>query len=73
MESGGGKTLDLSLLLNQIGGINIPNEEAAEDAGSLQAALSAQIHKPETNYENRGKATQDCTGPRENQESRAPK
>ena len=55
VESGNGKILDLELLLNQIGGIFKPDEEAPENDDSLQAAaLSTQIRK--TNYENRGAA-----------------
>ena len=61
-------TLDLELLLNQIGGTFKPNEEAPEDDDSLQAALSAQIRK--TNYENRA---HDHNGSEKNQESRSPK
>ncbi len=68
MEAGGGKTLDLELLFNQIGGIFKPCEEAPYDDGSLQAALLAQVRK--THYENRGAAVQDRTGPKKNQESR---
>jgi hypothetical protein len=41
VEAGGGKTLDLELLFNQIERIFKPDEEAPEDGRSLQAALSA--------------------------------
>ena len=41
VEAGDGKDLDLELLLNQIGGIFKPDEEATENDESLQAALSA--------------------------------
>ena len=54
VESGNGKILDLELLLNQIGGLFKPDEEAPENDDSLQVALSAQVRK--TNYENRGTA-----------------
>jgi hypothetical protein len=63
--------LDLELLFNQVVGIFRHYEEAPEDDGSLQAALSTQIRN--TNYENRGAAVQDCAGPKKNQESRPPK
>ena len=69
VESGNGKILDLELLLDQIGGIFKPNEEAPEDDDSLQAALSAQVRK--TNYENRGTAAYDCNMPKKKQESRS--
>ena len=49
VESGNGKSLDLELLLNQIGGKFKPDEEAPENYESLQAALSAQVQW--TNYE----------------------
>ena len=74
VESGNGKILDLKLLLNRIGGIYKPDEEAPENDDSFQAALSAssaQVRK--TNYENRGAATYDRNGPKKNQESRSRK
>jgi hypothetical protein len=52
----------LELLLNQIGGIFKPDEEAPEEDESLQGTLSIQVCK--TNYENRGAAAQNRTGPR---------
>ncbi len=51
-------------------GIFKPDEEAPEDDGSLQAALSAQVRK--TDYKNRGTAVQDRAWPNKNQESRSP-
>ena len=71
VESGNEKSLDLELLLYQIGGIFKPDEEAPENDESLQAALSAQVCK--TNYENRGAAAHDRNVPKKNQESRSPK
>ena len=68
---GDGKTLDLELLLNQIGGIFKPDEEASEDDDTLQAAISAQVRK--TNFEHRGAIANDRTGPKKSQESRSPK
>ena len=62
VESGNEKSLDLELLLYQIGGIFKPDEEAPENDESLQAALSAQVCK--TNYENRGAAAHDRNVPR---------
>ena len=70
-ESGNGKTLDLELWLNQIGGIFKQDEEAPEDDDSLQAALSAKICKK--NYENRGTAAYARNGLKKNQELRSPK
>ena len=49
VEAGDGKDLDMEILLNLIGGILKPDEEAAGDEESLQAALSAQVRK--SNYE----------------------
>ena len=54
VEADNGKDLDMEILLNLIGGIFKPEDEAAGDEESLQAALSAQVRKP--NYENRGMA-----------------
>ena len=50
VKAGEGKNLDLELLLNRIGGIFKPDEEATENDESLQVALSAQVR--EANYEN---------------------
>ena len=41
VEAGEGRDLDLELLLNRIGGIFKPDEEATENDESLQVALSA--------------------------------
>ena len=71
VESGNGLILDLKLLLNLIGGIFRPDEEALENDESLQATLSAQVRK--TNYENRGAAAYDRNGPKKNQDSKSPK
>ena len=49
VDFGNRKSLDLELLLNQIGEIFKPDEEAPEDDYSLQAALSVQVCK--TNFE----------------------
>ena len=57
VESENGKILGLELLLNRIGGIFKPDEEAPEDDDTLQAALSAQVRR--TNYENCGAAAHD--------------
>ncbi len=40
MEAGNDKTLDLELLLTEIGGIFKPDQEASEEDNTLQAALS---------------------------------
>ena len=61
----------MEILLNVIGGIFKPEEEAAGDEESRQAALSAQVWKP--NYENRGMAAQDRKGPQKNPDTRSPK
>ena len=71
VEAGNGKDLDMEILLNQVGGIFKPEEEAAGDEESLQAALSAQIRRP--TYENRGMAAQDRKGPKKNPDTRSPK
>jgi hypothetical protein len=68
VKSGNGKMLDLELLLNQVGGIFKPDKEAKEEDCTLQAALSAQVCKP--NYENRGAAMQDRTVPKKNSDQR---
>ena len=68
VEAGEGKDLDLELLLNQIGEIFKPNEEATETDESLQAALSAQVHKSKN--ENRGAAAYDRNVPKKKQETR---
>ncbi len=62
VESGNKKKLDLELLLNQVGGIFKPDEEATEEDGNLQAALSDQVRKP--SYKNRGAAAQGRTVPK---------
>ena len=61
----------MEIILNHIGGIFKPEEEAAGDEESLQAALSAQVWK--SNYENRGMAEQDRKGPKKNPDARSPK
>ena len=71
VDSSNGETLDLELLLNQIGGMFKPDDEATENDESLQAALSAQVCK--ANYENRGAAVYDRNVPKKSQESRSPK
>jgi hypothetical protein len=64
VESGNGKKLDLEVLFNQVGGIFKPDEEATEEDGTLQAARSAQVRKP--NCENLRAAAQNHTIPRKN-------
>jgi hypothetical protein len=54
--------LDLELLLNQIGGIVKPDEEAPEEVDSLQEPLSAQVYK--TNFELWGAGVHDHNGPK---------
>jgi hypothetical protein len=71
VESGNGKTMDLRLLFNQVGGIFKPDEEVTKEDRSLQAALSAEVHRP--NYENLGAAAQDRSAPKKNSESRSPR
>ena len=71
VEAGNGNDLDIDILLNLIGGIFKPEEEAAGDEESLQAALSAQVRRQ--TYENRGMAAQDCKGPKKNPDTRSPK
>ena len=71
VEAGNGKDLDMEMLLNQVGGNFKPEEEAAGDEESLQAALSAQFRRP--TYENRGMAAQDRKGPKKNPDARSPK
>ena len=61
----------MEILLNLIGGIFKPDEEAAADEESLQAALSAQVRK--SNYENRGMAVQDRRVPKKNPDARSSK
>jgi hypothetical protein len=68
VESGDGKVLDLELFLNQVRGIFKPGEEGTEDYVVLQAALLAQVRKP--NYENRGAAVQVRTVPKKNSDPR---
>jgi hypothetical protein len=68
VESGNGKVLDLELLLNQVGGIFKPDKEGLEEDVTLQAALSAQVHK--TIYENQGAAMQDSTVPKKTSDPR---
>ena len=63
--------MDLGLLLNQIGDIFKPDEEATENDESLQAALSAQVRR--SNYVNRGMAAHDRNVPKKNQDTRSPK
>ena len=71
VDSDNGKDLDMEILLNLIGGIFKPEDEAAGDDQSLQAALTAQVRR--TNYENRGMATQERKAPKKNTEQRSPK
>ena len=71
VEAGDGKDLDMEILLNLIGGIFKPEEEAAGDEELLQAALSAQVRKP--TYANRGMASQNRKGPKKNLDTRSPK
>ena len=71
VEAGNGKDLDMEILLNQIGGIFKPEEEAAGDEELLQAPLSAQVRRP--TYENSGLPAQDHKGPKKNPDTRSPK
>ena len=71
VEAGDGKDLDLELLLNLIGVIFKPDEEATKNDKSLQAVLSAQFRK--SNYDNRGMAAHDRNVPKKNQDTRSPK
>ena len=66
VESGNGKSLDFELLLNQIGGIFKPNEEAPENDESFQAVMSAQVRN--TNYENKSAAAYTCPKRTSNQD-----
>ena len=67
VDADDGKFLDMEILLNLIGGIFKPDEEAAVDDESLQAALSAQVRK--TNYENRGMAMHERKALKKNPEN----
>ena len=60
------KKLDLELLLNRIGSVFKPNEKEAQEDDSLQAALSAQVHK--NNFEHRGALGKDRGGPKQSQQ-----
>ena len=71
VDADNGTILDMEILLNLIGGIFKPDEEAAVDDESLQAAMSAQIRK--TNYENRGMAMQERKALQKNPENRSPR
>ena len=71
VESDNGKDLDMEILLNLIDGIFKPEDEAAGDETSLQAALTVQVLR--TNYENRGMATQERKVPKKNSDKRSPK
>ena len=71
VESDNGKDLDMEILLNLIDGIFKPEDEAAGDETSLQAALTVQVRR--TNYENRGMATQERKAPKKNSDTRSPK
>ena len=71
VDADNGTILDMEILLNLIGGIFKPDEEAALDDESLQAAMSAQVRK--TNYENRGMAMQERKAPKKNSENRSPR
>ena len=70
-ESDNGKDLDMEILLNHIDGIFKPEDEAAGDETSLQAALTVQVLR--TNYENRGMATQERKAPKKNPDTGSPK
>ena len=65
INSGNGKTMHLELLLNQIGGIFKPDEEAPEDDDPLQVVLQAQVHK--TNFEHRSALANVSAGPKKTQ------
>ena len=56
VEAGNGKTVDLELLLNQIGGIFKPDGETPEDDDILHASISAQVCK--TNFKHLGAVAQ---------------
>ena len=71
VDSDNGKTLDLEIILNLVGGIFKPEDESAGDEASLQAALSAQVRR--TNYEHRGMATQERKPIKKNSDQRSPK
>ena len=74
VDAGSGKNLNLELLLNQIGDIFKPDEEATENDESLQVALSAQVRQAKlarVNCENRGAAVHDRNVPKRNQEPRS--
>ena len=60
--------LDMEILLNQVGGIFKPEEEAASNEDALQAA-----NVQRQTYENRGMAAQDRKGPKKNPDNRSPK
>ena len=49
-EAGNGNTLDLEVLLNQIGGIFKPDGETPEDDDILHALISAQVCKTNFKY-----------------------
>ena len=73
VDAGNGRDLDMEILLNQVGGIFKPDEEAASNEDSLQAALSANVQR--SNFANRGMAAQDRKGqvPKKNPDNRSPK
>ena len=71
VDSDNGKTLDMEIILNLVGGIFKPEDESAGDDASLQAALSAQVRR--TNYEHRGMATQERKPIKKNSDQRSPK
>ena len=71
VEADNGKDLEMEILLNLIGGIFKPEDEAAGDEESLQAALLAQVQKP--TYENRGMAVHELKAPKKNPDARSPK
>ena len=71
VESDNVKDLDIEILLNLKDGIFKPEDEAAGDEQSLQAALTIQVRR--TNYENRGMATQKRKVPKKNSDTRSPK
>ena len=73
VETDNGKDLDMEILLNLIGGIFKPEDEAAGDEKSLQAALSAQVRKPNSSYENSGMAVHERKAPKKNPDARSPK
>ena len=71
VEADNGKDLDMEILLNLIGEVFKPEDEAAGDEESLQAALSAQVRKP--NIEHRGMAVHERKAPKKNPDARSPK